>query len=515
MSEAAPVANRAAITVSLMLGTLMTSLDGTIVNVALPHIQGSLSAAADEIVWVLTFYIIAGAIVTPLSGWLANRFGQKSIFLIAIAGFTGTSLLCGLATGLPELVAFRFAQGAFGAFMLPISQSVLLDINPPSQHSRAMAIWGAGALMGSVTGPAVGGYITEVASWRWCFFVNLPVGALAFLGVWAFMPSGRRGVARPFDALGFGALIVAVAAFQLMLDRGPGQDWFSSREIWTEAIVSGCAFWVFLFHTLSTRSPFIDLAVVRDRNFVAACIFIFVVQAVIFGTLAIVPLITQSLMGYPVLLSGFVAMPRACGMLISMWAAPTLTARFGPRQVLTVGTLGSAFALWLMAQYDLTMATGPFLSAGLLQGLSQGFMMVPVMAVAFATLRPTDRPEAAALLNLVRSIGGAIGISMLQGLAAANQQKMHASLAAQVAPSDPMFRWAIGHAFSPDTLRGAESLNAEITRQATMVAYVDDFRLMFILCLLCTPLVLLLRSAKAQNLDVSRRAAKLGPSLHE
>jgi DHA2 family multidrug resistance protein len=498
MSEA-PTPNRGPITVSLMLATIMTALDSTIVNVSLPHIQGSLSASLDEIVWVLTSYIIANAMVTPVTGWLSNRFGLKRVFLVAIAGFTAASMACGLAVNLPELVIFRIVQGGFSAFMLPISQAVLLNINPPERHAKAMSIWAMGSLMGSVFGPVVGGAITEFSSWRWCFLVNLPVGALALLGVWVFMPTDHGKVGRRLDVMGFAALITAVASLQLMLDRGPGQDWFTSPEIWTELIVAIIAFWIFLTHTLTTRSPFMDLAVFRNRNFLAACIFMFVVQLCVMGSLAILPQITQNLMAYPVLLSGMVSMPRAIGVFLSMWAAPVLMMRLGARNVLAVGTAGTAFALWQMTHYDLSMTTRPLVTAGLWQGLSQGLMLTPVTATAFVAMSAANRADAAAILSLVRSLGGALGISILQALATANAQRMHASMAAHAVPSDPMLRWSLSRAFSPDSLAGAQALNAEISRQATMVAYVDDFRLMFVLCILCLPLVLLLRSRRAEQ----------------
>jgi DHA2 family multidrug resistance protein len=508
MSETEGVQNRAAITVCLMLATVMTALDSTIVNVALPHMQGSLSASADEIVWILTSYIVAQAMVTPITGWLANRFGIKRLFVMAVIGFTVASALCGTATSLAEIVLFRILQGCCGAFILPLSQAVLLNVYPPNGLARAMSIWSMGSLAGSMFGPVVGGYITESTNWRWCFYVNVPVGALAILGILLFLPSATPQRTRRLDFLGFGALITSVAALQLMLDRGPGQDWFGSREIWAELLVAVIAFWVFLMHTLTTKTPFVDPAVLRNRNYLAAVVFMFIVQSMVLGTLAILPLITQSLMRYPVLLSGMVSMPRACGMVISMWLAPVVAARLGSRNTLALGTLGTAFAMWQMSHYDLAMSPTPLITAGISQGVAQGLILVPVTTIAFVTLRPQDRAEAAAMLNLVRSVGGAIGISFLQGLAAGNAQRMHASLAAHVTPSDPVFRWDIGRAFSPDTLRGAEALNAEITRQATMVAYVDDFRLMCLLTLICMPLVLLVRARAGEEAFGPRPAGR-------
>ncbi|MDB5446288.1 MAG: drug resistance transporter, EmrB/QacA subfamily, partial [Phenylobacterium sp.] len=496
MSEDREVKNRVPITIAIMLATLMNTLDSTIANVALPHIQGSLSASADQIGWVLTSYIVAAAMVTPVSGWLANRLGVKTVFLVAIGGFTAASMLCGVAANLPQLVVFRLLQGGFGAFTIPLSQAVLLNINPPENQAKAMSLWAMGTILGPILGPVIGGYITDEFSWRWCFYINLPVGALACLGVWAFMPSEPSATTRRFDFLGFGSLIVAVAALQLMLDRGPSQDWFSSPEIWTEALTAGISAWVFFTHTITTAHPFIDLALTRDRNLVGTCAFGFLAQSVMFGSLAILPILMQSLMGYPVLTSGLVSTPRGLGMMLAIWAAPRLGARIDLRLLLAVGLVGNAVALWQMMHFDLSMTARPLVLSGFVQGMAQGLLFVPMTTLAFATVPAALRTEASAMFNLLRGLGGSIGISVMQALAAKNSQVMHASLAAQVTPSDPVFRWALDRAFSPDTLAGALALDAQLNRQAAMVAYVDDFRVMFVVSLLCAPLVLLLRAAK-------------------
>ena len=273
MASAQDVANRVPITIGLMLATVMNSLDTTIANVALPRMAGSVSASQDQITWVLTSYIIAAAIMTPLSGWLSNRVGRKLTFLVSIAGFTVASMACGLAGNLAEIVVFRLLQGLCGAALIPLSQAVVLDIYPPSQVGQVMAIWGAGALLGPIFGPLVGGWLTDNFSWRWVFFINLPVGVLAFAMVWLFMRGDRGEAARRFDFLGFGALTVFIAALQLMLDRGPTLDWFSSREIWIEAIVAMVGLWVFLAHTLTAEHPFFDRTLALDRNFVTCNLF--------------------------------------------------------------------------------------------------------------------------------------------------------------------------------------------------------------------------------------------------
>jgi DHA2 family multidrug resistance protein len=497
MSQADKPVNVGAVVVSLMLATLMNTLDSTIANVALPHIQGSLSAPPDEVVWVLTSYIVAAAMTTPVSGWMANRFGLKRVFIIAVAGFTVSSALCGLSTSLPELVLFRAIQGACGAFTMPLGQTLLFAIYPPSRHAYAMSIWAAGAMVGPLLGPPLGGYITDLYSWRWCFLINLPVGVLAVAGLWIFVPSQREAAPRRLDWAGFLALIMGVGGLQLMLDRGPGRDWFSSSEIWVYALTAAIAFWVFLAHTLTTREAFVPSAIFRDENMIGGGLVVFMAMALMFGSMALLPQMTQGLMSYSVLLSGLSNAPRGVGMLLAMFAMPWLMERLGPRPVMLLGVGMSDVGLWQMAHFDLSMGVEPILMASFWQGLGQGFLSVPTATIALSTLPASFRAEAASLYNLLRSMGSSIGISTLQALAIYQAQASHEAMAAQAQPADPMFRWAAGAAYAPDALAGKLALNAEITRQATMVGYIDDFRLMFVGALACVPVILLvLRSGQ-------------------
>src|SRR4051794_6418551 len=468
--------NRWPITISIMLATVMNSLDTTIANVALPHMQGSVSASPEQITWVLTSYIVSAAIMTPLSGWLADRIGRKRMFLISIGGFTAASMLCGIATSLPEIVLFRVMQGVFGAALIPLSQAVLLDINPPEKHGQAMAIWGAGAILGPILGPALGGYFTENFSWRWCFYINLPIGILAFLGVLFFISGDRLRAAKRFDFLGFGMLTLFIAAFQMVLDRGPSQDWFQSREIWTETILAVIGLWVFVVHTLTTEHPFFDKALLRDRNFVTASIFGFFVGILLFSTMALLPPMMQTLMGYPVLTSGLVSMPRGLGSFVAMFAVGQLVGRVDTRLILLTGLTISCVALWQMMHFDLSMTETPFIVSGLIQGLGIGLLFVPLSTLAFATLPAHLRPEGSSVYTLVRNLGSSVGISVMNALVVANTQTMHGSLAARIIPTDAVVRTGLPGMFNPSTTAGLTALNAEVTRQATMVAYVDDFR---------------------------------------
>jgi len=500
MEDRPTVANRGPITVSIMLATLMNTLDSTIANVALPHIQGSLSASPEQITWVLTSYMVAMAVTMPLSGWLAGRFGVKWTFLVTIGGFTTASMLCGIADNLPQIVAFRFLQGMFGASTIPLSQAVLLNINPPERHPQAMALWAMGTILGPILGPVVGGYLTEAYSWRWCFLINLPIGILAMLGVAIFMAGSREAQRRRFDFLGFGVLAVSVAALQLMLDRGPSLDWFSSPEICAEALVSVIGLWVFVAHSVSTPHPFFDPGLFRDRNLMAATLFSMLTGVLIFASLAILPLLMQSLMGYPPLTAGLLSAPRGVTMFVSTYLMGRLTKFVDHRLSLLLGLVCMAVALWMMGNFDLSMDSGPLLLSALLQGVATGVLFVALTTLAFATIDQRLRPEATAFYNLTRNIAASVGISGMQALVAFNTQTMHASLASQVIPSDAAVRAGLPLALDPQTAAGALALNSEITRQATMVAYVDDFRLMLLFTLICAPLLLLLRPPKVRML---------------
>jgi DHA2 family multidrug resistance protein len=496
MSAELDAKNRWPITISIMLATVMNSLDTTIANVALPHMQGSLSASADQISWVLTSYIVAAAIMTPLSGWLADRIGRKRMFLISIGGFTAASMLCGIATSLPEIVLFRLLQGMFGAALIPLSQAVLLDINPPEKHGQAMAIWGAGAILGPILGPALGGYFTEDFSWRWCFYINLPIGILAFLGVFFFISGDRLTKAKRFDFLGFGMLTLFIGAFQIVLDRGPTQDWYQSREIWTETILAIIGLWVFVIHTMTTRHPFFDPALLRDRNFITASIFGFFIGILLFSTMALLPPMMQVLLGYPVLTSGLVSMPRGIGSFIAMFAVGQLIGRVDTRLILFTGLSISCVALWQMMHFDLSMNETPFIVSGIIQGLGIGLLFVPLSTLAFATVPPHLRPEGSGVYTLIRNLGSSVGISIMNALVVSNTQTMHASLASKLIATDAIVRSNLPAMFNPATTAGVSALNGEVTRQATMVAYVDDFRLMFIITIACMPMLLLMRKPR-------------------
>ncbi|HZZ88408.1 MAG TPA: DHA2 family efflux MFS transporter permease subunit [Caulobacteraceae bacterium] len=494
MATAKDFENRVPITVGLMLATVMNSLDTTIANVALPHMAGSVSASQDQITWVLTSYIIASAIMTPLSGWLSTRVGRKLTFLVSIAGFTVASMLCGISSNLAEIVVFRLLQGLCGAALIPLSQAVVLDIYPPSQVGQVMAIWGAGAILGPIFGPVLGGWLTDNFSWRWVFFINLPIGILAFAAVWFFMSKDRGGTSRPFDFLGFGALTVFIGGLQLMLDRGPTVDWFSSREVWVEAICAALGLYVFLVQTLTARHPFFDRKLALDRNFLTCNVFGFFIGLFLFSTMALLPPVMQGLMGYSVFGAGVVMMPRGLGSFAAMFIVGRLVGRIDTRLILAVGLGLCSLSLFQMTHFDLGMDAKPFVTSGIIQGLGIGLLFVPLSVTAFATLTPELRSEGTSVYTLVRNLGSSVGISVMQALYTQQTAVSHADMAAQVQPGNPVGPLSGGGAGGGSVL---DALNGEITRQAAMVGLIDVFKLMLLLTLAVAPLLLIMRKPKA------------------
>ena len=489
------------ITISVMLASIMSSLDTTIANVALPRIQGSVSATQDQMAWVLTSYIVAAAIMTPLSGWLSGQIGRKRVFLYSIAGFTVTSMFCGIAQSLPQIVLARLLQGLCGAALVPLSQAVLLDINPPARHARAMAVWVMGVTLGPIIGPALGGWLTENYNWRWVFYINVPFGILAFLGMLSFLPETAIRKSR-FDFFGFSALSVAIASFQIMLDRGQLKDWFSSTEIWIEAIVAAVAFYWFVIHMLTTTEQrFVSPALFKDRNFLTGNVIIFVVGAVLYATLALLPPLLQDLLNYPVVTTGLVTAPRGAGTLAAMFIVGRLMGKVDVRLIIATGFTLAAVSSWQMTGFDVQMDSTTVVWSGVLQGLGTGFVYVPLAAATFATLTPALRNEGTSIFSLTRNLGSSIGISVVNTLLTRNTQIMHATLGEHVSRYSPVLR-AQMPAGAP-SLRSMAGLNATVTEQASMIAYNNDFRLMMILSLTAIPLVFLLRKTRGSVAPVN------------
>jgi DHA2 family multidrug resistance protein len=443
----------------------------------------------------LTSYIVAAAIMTPLTGWLAGRFGIKYVFLISVAGFTLASALCGAATSLAQLVLYRVLQGICGAALVPLSQSVLLQNNPPHRHAHAMAIWGTGTMLGPIAGPGLGGWLTDDYNWRWVFYINLPIGIVAALGILVFIHDTRRVQAHGFDFFGFASLSLTVGALQLLLDRGELKDWFGSVEIQIYAAIAGLSVYLFVVHTWTTRErSFLDRDLLKDANFVAGVLLMFFIGIILNGTLALVPTMLQSLLHYPVITTGLITMPRGLGTLVAMFVVVRLIGRVDTRLVVLTGLLLTAFSLWQMTGFSLEMDQGPILVTGIVQGFGLGFIFTPLSTATFSTLPRPLLTQGTAIFSLMRNIGGSCGIAIVETLLVRNTQIVHSRLAEHLRPDNPLARAPFLPApFSFSAPSGVAALNAEATRQATMVAYIDDFHFMMIVILVSLPLLLLLR----------------------
>ena len=498
MEESGQSSHRGLITASVTLATVLQAVDTTIANVALPHIGGALSASLEQMDWVLTSYIVAAAIMTPLSGWLAMRFGRKRVLVLSVIGFTVSSALCGMAQSIDQIVVFRLLQGMAGAGLVPLSQAVLLDINPPERHGRAMALWGQGVVLGPMLAPVLGGWLTDNYSWRWVFYINVPLGVLSAIGLLAYVRETEPRHSR-FDFLGFGALSLAVGALQIFLDRGQIKDWFGSTEIWIEAGLAVLALYVFVVHTLTARESFVSPSLFKDGNFVMGNILVFVVGVVLFATLALLPPLLEDLLGYPVTTSGIAMAPRGFGSFVSMYIAGRLIGRVDPRVLIGAGIGVTAVSLWMMCGYAIVMPQTLVWSTTFLQGIGTGLTYVTLTTVAFSTLAVRHRSEGTSIFNLLRNVGSSIGIAATAALLMRNTQVMHERLASHIVPYGGQIR--LHFPFSFTSRAGLEALNAAVTRQAQMIAYNDDFKIMFLLTLALLPLVLLLRPAKSRSPD--------------
>ncbi|MEP7241007.1 MAG: DHA2 family efflux MFS transporter permease subunit [Devosia sp.] len=516
MAKAAPqtfsaptviVKHKGLLTLALMLGTVMQVLDTTIANVALPHMASSLGAAQNEITWVLTSYIVAAAIATPLTGWLSDRFGQKRLFLFSVIGFTIASALCGIATSLPEMVLFRVTQGLCGAFIAPLAQTVLLNINPKERIGQAMAIYGMGIMVAPIIGPTLGGYLTESFEWRWVFLINLPVGVLAVTMLLLYMPETDIKTRR-FDFFGFGMLALGVGALQMLLDRGAENGWFESAETWLELglVISGI--WVFVVHCLTAANPFIDVRIFKDRNFSLGSIFMFIVGITLFSGLALLPPLLQNLMGYPVIFSSIIMAPRGVATLMSMMVVGRLTGKVDARLMMLFGIGCMAYSLYEMTGFSLQMDYWPVITTGVIQGFGMGFLFVPLSTMAFATIAPKFRADGTAMFSLVRNMGQGVGISIVTAVLASMLQVNHAELAGRITATSQAVANQV-----PGLLSGnpvvVSQINGLVAQQSAILSYLDDFWLMMLLSISAVPLILLLRGPKKAAVPQSKEEEAL------
>ena len=486
---------RLLITGTMMLATLLHVIDATIANVALPHMQGTLLATQDQISWVLTSYIVCSAILTPLAGWLADRLGRRRLLIVAVVGFTITSMLCGAAATLEQMVIFRALQGAFGATLVPLSQAILLDTYPVEEHSYIMSLWGVAVMVGPIMGPTLGGWLTEELTWRWVFYINLPVGLLCLFGVLTLIHDlgPRRG--RPFDLTGFALLAIALGSAQLMLDRGALNDWFQSVEIVTEAVVAGVALMMFLIHATTTHHPFLDLRLFEDRNVSVGLVFAALAGLIMIATAALMPPFLHELRGYPLMTVGVILAPRGIGMMISMLIFARIAGRFDARYAVAFGFAVAAYSIWMMTQFNFDIDVWAVVWSGALQGFGLGFVWPPLSTIMFASLHPSQRTEVASLNALARNLGGSVGIAALVAILSQNIQIARSELAPSISMLNPAWTAVVGSG-----AQGAATLalwDNELTRQAAMIAYLNDFHLLMFVVLAAIPLLVLLKPPPA------------------
>ena len=489
------IPHRAMITACAIGATVLQLLDQTIANVALPYMQGSFSSSFDEITWVLTSYITAAAIMTAPVGWLAVRFGRKPLYVGCIIGFTITSMLCGAAQSIGQMVVFRVLQGMFGAALVPLSQATLLDIYPYERRGFAMAIWGTGVMLGPIMGPTVGGWLTETYSWRWVFYINLPFGLLAATGLMIFLPGGSGQGGLRFDWPGFGMLTLAIGALQLMLDRGQDHDWFTSREVITEAVLASLGLYLFLVHILYTRQPLVRLVLFKDVNFSCGLALMFMVGTLMVSSLALMTPWLQVLSNYPVETAGLIMAPRGFGSLVTTMLSGRLASRIDARLLVGSGLLMLCYTFWLMTGWTPDVSEREIIITVVIQGAAMGLVFTPLQVLAFVTLAPSMRTEGASLFSLLRNLGAAIGVSVATSQLARNSQAMHEMIGASVTPFNralqtvgPLHQW-----LDPATRHGAALLDRMVNQQAQIVAYADVYMLLIMATVPAWLLLLMMR----------------------
>jgi DHA2 family multidrug resistance protein len=485
---------RLVITFCIIAAALLQTLDATVANVALPHIQGSLSATTDQVSWVLTSYLIAAAIMTPAVGWLAGRFGRRQIYLWSMAGFTIASMACGGAQTLEQMVMFRMIQGVFGAALVPLSQAVMLDMYAPHERGNAMAIWSVGVMVGPIIGPTLGAWLTDNYNWRYVFYVNLPVGIVGYIGMWAFLPASVIDRVRKFDWVGFTALAVGIAGLQLALDRGETKDWFGSYEVIAEATASAIGFYIFAVQMVLAPRPFLTMSTFRDRNYVTSLGLQFTCGVVLNATAALLPPYFQGLGNYPVMLSGIALAPRGLGTIVGAPVVGWLLNRVDPRKLMLLGLGVLAYSTWQMSTWTPDVSIEAQLPMVFLQGVTISLVFVPLQTVAFSSLAPALRTECSGVIALFRNLGGSIGVSVMETLLARNTQVAHQDLARFATPFNralhsgaPAQYWNLG------TAQGRASLDALINWHAQVVAYTDDFLFMLVGMAPAAGLILLMR----------------------
>ncbi len=493
------------VSLAVMLGTFMVVLDTTVVNVSLPHIAGSLSSTVDETTWALTSYLAANAIVLPITGWLANHFGRKRLLIMSLVGFATSSFLCGLSLSLPMLIVFRIAQGATGGALQPISQAVLLEAFPPAERGKAMGFWGLGIVVAPILGPVLGGWLTDNYTWRWVFYINVPVGVLAvFMArMFVFDPPYITRSSESVDYWGLGLLALAVSTLQVALDQGRSEDWFHSMFISGLLLTSIAAWAVFVWRELSANHPVVDLRVFKIATYTMGVIATVVLGFVLYGSLVLLPILLQTLLGYPALQAGIAMAPRGFGSFIAMPVVGYLTAKIDPRKLVVAGLVSGAWTLFWLGGLNLQAGYWDVFWPQFFQGIALGLLFVPLTTITMAPIPRERMGNAASVFNLMRNIGGSVGIAITATLLS-NRQEVHRQLLGEhinlYSPAaQQMFNTLKGGLMA----RGADvftatqgayaAMSGMVVRQAAMLSFLDTFRVLGIVFLIMAPLMFIMR----------------------
>jgi DHA2 family multidrug resistance protein len=503
-----PAINPWLIAVAVMLGTFMEVLDTTVVNVSLPHIAGDLGATPDEATWALTSYLVANAIILPLTGWLANYFGRKRLLMAAVIGFTSASVLCGIAPNLALLIVFRVVQGATGGALQPLSQAVMLEAFPPQDRGKAMSFWGLGIVVAPMLGPVLGGWLTDSYSWRWVFYINLPVGLASILMTKAFIfdPAYIRRTTARIDKWGIGLLAIAIGSLQIVLDKGQEEDWFSSPMIVSLSVAAAVGLIWFIIHEFHTDNPVVNLRVFKERTYSGGVFLMTTLGFVLYGSLVLLPLLLQTLLGYPALQAGIAMFPRGLGSFIGMPITGMLLSRVDPRKLLAVGICGASFTLLQLSWLSLDAGYWDIFWPQFIQGLSLSLVFVPLTTVTMNPIAKENMGNATSLFNFMRNVGGSVGIAIATTLVSRYTQQHINILGAHVTATNPQAVRTLDTFRAMFMSRGADLATATrqayaavfgiVAKQATMLAFVDTFRLLAGIFILMIPLLFILKRPK-------------------
>ena len=526
MPEAAPKpVNPWIVTIAVMLATFMEILDTTVVNVSIPHIAGNMGATVEEGTWVVTSYLVSNAIILPMAGWLANRFGRRRILLTCVAGFTLTSLLCGMATSLEWLIFFRILQGLTGGGLQPLAQAVLLETFPPKKHGTAMAAFGLGIILAPILGPTLGGWITDNYTWRWIFYLNLPVGAFSVMMISAFVRDPHyigKHKTGGVDLWGIGFLALGFGMLQVVLDTGQRKDWFGSNQIrlWTALCVFGLV--AMVIRELKARHPIVDLRALKDRTFSAGVFLMTMLGFVLYASLVLLPIFLQTLLGYPALQSGLALSPRGLGSLVMMPIAGQLTNRYDPRKLIGVGLVVGAWSMFSLSHLNLNAGYWDIFWPQVIQGGAMAFLFIPLMAVSMSGIAKEKMGNATSIYNLMRNIGGSFGIATMTTFLARRSQVHQNQLVSHVTRTIYEPRWRCSGCRAGSRLHGSNSVDAArkslgaiygmVQQQAAMLSFVEAFWVMGMIFLGMLPLLLLLRNARDLHPHTSKSVDKLQPA---